>query len=140
MRSMLQVFGISCKANRIRNGVRLALALMSVIVWTGCARDARSLSVNETTARQSLETFLNAWKDGRRETDLAPKIIGKDSDWEDGKILEKFDILPEKRTDGANIFFKVQRTLKSPEGVSLDQEVEYVVGTSPVITVNRFDQ
>ena len=116
--------------------------LLSVVcaVLAGCEQNARSLTVSETTAREACTTFLSAWKEGKKAEDLAPKIIGKDSDWESGRTLESFEILADERSDGANLYLKVRRKVKTPKGSVLDQEVEYVVSTSPVITVNRSDQ
>lgn len=110
------------------------------VVLAGCEQNARSLSVNEASARDACKTFLTAWKEGKKATDLAPKIVGKDSDWENGRTLESFEILPEERSDGANLFLKVKRTIKTQKGAVLEQEVGYVVGTSPVVTVFRSDQ
>jgi hypothetical protein len=120
--------------------LRSLLAITLLISVTGCEQNARGLSVDKAGARQSCTTFLTAWKDGKKAADLKPKITGKDSDWESGKILESFEILPDERTDGANLFFTVRRTIKSPEGTSQQQEVGYVVGTSPVVTVFRTDE
>lgn len=111
-----------------------------VIMLAGCERNARGLSVNNAAARDACQTFLTAWKDGKKSQDLAPKITGKDSDWDSGYVLESFEILPEERSDGANIFFTVRQTLKTPAGAVQQQEVGYVVGTSPVVTVFRSDQ
>jgi hypothetical protein len=118
----------------------LALIALFSIIAIGCEQNARSLSVNENMAREACTTFLAAWKDGKKAEDLAPKIIGKDSDWETGRTLESYEILPEERSDGANLHFKVRRTIKTPKGTLLEQEVGYVVGTSPTITVFRTDQ
>lgn len=115
------------------------LVAFSVAV-VGCEQNARSLSVNETSARDACKTFLTAWKEGKKAADLAPKIVGKDSDWEAGRTLESFEILPEERSDGANLFLTVKRTVKTQKGAVLEQEVGYVVGTSPVVTVFRSDQ
>lgn len=118
----------------------LLVVLVLALLLTGCDQNARNLaSVNETTARDALQTFLTAWKDGKKPEDL-PKMTGKDSEWDQGKTLEAFDILPEQRTDGANLFLKVRRKVKTKKGVLQDQEVEYVVGTAPVVTVFRSDQ
>jgi hypothetical protein len=122
---------------RFSRSVLLLLCLIGVI---GCERNARGLSVDKAGARQACTTFLTAWKDGKKATDLKPKITGKDSDWEAGKTLESFEILPEERTDGANLFLTVRRTIKAPEGASQQQEVGYVVGTSPIVTVFRTDE
>jgi len=124
--------------------VSRALCLLFVAscssLLAGCARNARGLSVNETAARDACQTFLTAWKDGKKAQDLAPKITGKDSDWDAGFVLESFEILPEQRSDGANLFFKVRQKVKTPAGAVQEQEVGYVVGTSPVVTVFRSDQ
>lgn len=117
----------------------LLVAVVSMVL-AGCEQNARSLTVNETSAREACTTFLTAWKEGKKAEDLAPKIIGKDSDWENGRILESFEILPGERSDGANLYMKVRRKVKTAKGAVLDQEVGYVVGTSPVVTVFRSDQ
>lgn len=120
--------------------MRLILPLFCVVALSGCEKNARGLTVDTSAAKEACQTFLNAWKDGKKAEDLAPKIVGKDSDWENGRTLESFEILPEQRSDGANLFFTVRRTIKTPKGAVLQQEVGYVVGTSPVVTVFRTDQ
>jgi hypothetical protein len=127
-------------AGRNLNRAGWCLLVVASLLQAGCERNARSLSVNETAARDACTEFLTAWKNGKKAGDLAPKIIGKDSDWDNGKTLESFEILPEQRSDGANIHFKVKRTVKTVKGVTQEQEVGYVVGTSPVTTVFRTDQ
>ncbi|HEY4259105.1 MAG TPA: hypothetical protein VGM98_03045 [Schlesneria sp.] len=122
------------------SSLRSLLAIAFLVGLIGCEHNARSLAVDKAGARQSCTTFLTTWKDGKKAADLKPKITGKDSDWEAGKILESFEILPDERTDGANLFLTVRRTIKSPEGASQQQEVGYVVGTSPVVTVFRTDE
>lgn len=116
------------------------LLTCSFMGLSGCEQNARSLTVDKAGARQACQTFLTAWKDGKQIADLRPKITGRDSDWEAGKTLESFEILPEERTDGANLFLKVRRTVKPPQGAPEKQEVEFVVGTSPVVTVFRSDE
>jgi hypothetical protein len=120
--------------------LRILLVIVCLSGLPGCEQNARSLSVDKQGARESCTAFLNAWKEGKKAADLKPKITGKDSDWEAGKTLESFEILPEERSDGANLFFTVRRTIKSKSGKTQEQEVGYVVGTSPVITVFRTDE
>lgn len=124
----------------VHRALCLVVATSCFILLVGCERNARGLSVNTTAARDACQTFLTAWKDGKKSQDLAPKITGKDSDWDSGYILESFEILPEERSDGANLFLKVRQTVKTPAGAQQQQEVGYVVGTSPVVTVFRSDQ
>lgn len=124
-------------AKRLRRLLVLAL-LCGVVV--GCSRSARSLSLNQPQAREACTAFLSAWKDGKKIGDLSPKIVGRDSDWESGQKLESFELLPEEHSDGTNLHLKVRRTLKDDKGREIKQEVAYVVGTSPVVTVFRSDE
>lgn len=116
------------------------LVLLLVMTVAGCQRGANALSLNEPLAREACQEFLTAWKDGKKAADLKPKIIGRDSDWEAGKKLESFEILPEEKKHGPNLHLNVRRTLKDLKGRTIKQDVEFVVGTSPVITVFRYDE
>ncbi|MEK6258303.1 MAG: hypothetical protein AABP62_06745 [Planctomycetota bacterium] len=117
----------------------LAMVMLCVLA-AGCSRSARSLSLNQPKAREACTAFLTAWKDGKKVGDLAPKIVGRDSDWETGKKLEAFEVLPKDHSDGTNLHLKVRRILKDEKGRTINQEVDYVVGTSPVVTVFRSDE
>lgn len=119
---------------------RLLVVVLLYAVVAGCSRSARSLSLNKPKAREACTAFLMAWKEGKKVGDLAPKIIGRDSDWETGKKLESFELLPEDHSDGTNLHLKVRRILKDDKGAEIKQEVAYVVGTSPVVTVFRSDE
>lgn len=124
----------------IHQALCLVMVSSCFSLLAGCERNARGLSVDNAAARDACQTFLTAWKDGKKSQDLAPKITGKDSDWDSGYLLESFEILPEERSDGANLFFTVRQTVKTPTGAVQQQEVGYVVGTAPVVTVFRSDQ
>lgn len=129
------------KSRRIVNWSHCLFVLFTLsIALTGCSRTARSLSLNQPKAREACTEFLTAWKNGKRVGDLKPKIIGRDSDWETGKKLESFEILKDERSDGTNLHLTVRRTLKDDAGKETQQEVAYVVGTSPVVTVFRSDE
>ena len=119
---------------------RLLVVAMLCMVMAGCSRSARSLSLNQPKAREACTEFLKAWQNGKKVGDLAPKIIGRDSDWDAGKKLDAFELLPEEHSDGTNLHLKVRRIVKDGQGRSINQEVAYVVGTSPVITVFRSDE
>lgn len=116
------------------------LCVLLVIVAAGCQQTARSLPLDQPQAREACMVFLTAWKDGKKIEDLKPRIIGRDSDWEAGKKLDAFEILPDEKSDGPNLHLTVRRTLKDDKGRATKQEVQYVVGTSPVITVFRYDE
>lgn len=111
-----------------------------VVVAAGCQRTANSLPLNEVQARDACTEFLTAWKDGKKADDLKPRIIGRDADWVAGKKLETFEILPQEQRHGPNLHIFVRRTLKDEKGRTLKQDVSFIVGTSPVITVFRNDE
>jgi hypothetical protein len=120
---------------------RWALVMVVLcLVAAGCSRSARNLSLNQPKAREACTAFLAAWKEGKTMGDLGPRIVGRDSDWEAGKKLESFELLPEEHSDGTNLHLKVRRVLKDDKGRSINQEVDFVVGTSPVVTVFRSDE
>lgn len=105
----------------------------------GCQRSADNLSLDQPRARDACQTFLTAWKEGRNIEDLKPKIVGRDADWEAGAKLESFEILPNERPEGPNLILTVRRSVQPKTGGTVQQDVEYVVGTSPVVTVFRND-
>ena len=115
------------------------LVVLSCAV-VGCDRSARSLSLNQPQARAACNEFLTAWKNGKQVADLKPKIIGRDSDWETGKKLESFEILKDEQSNGPNLHLTVRQIIKDAAGREIQQEVAYVVGTSPVVTVFRSDE
>ncbi len=128
----------------VRLIARWPCRLLVLILWcgvvAGCSRSARSLSLSQPKAKEACAAFLTAWKEGKKVGDLVPQITGRDSDWETGKKLEAFEILPEEHSDGTNLHLKVSRILKDDKGRQINDEVAYVVGTSPVVTVFRSDE
>ena len=116
------------------------LCLMILALLMGCQKSSLSLPLDEKQARTACTEFLTAWKDGKKLEDLKPKIIGRDSDWAAGKKLDSFEVLPEEKKHGPNLCLTVKRTLKDEKGKTVKQSVEYIVGTSPVITVFRNDE
>ena len=105
--------------------------LVFILFLTGCQTEAQPLPLDEPLARQSVQTALQAWVDGKTPADLKPEIIMGDSGWEQGKKLVSFEILKDEETsDGSNLHIRVQRKFDSGES-----KVIYIVGTTPVITI-----
>ncbi len=128
-------------------GAKRGAALgMSLVLWlAGCGpRGATALSLDKALARASLTRFLDAWRDGQKSDQLAsaqPPVIGRDPAWSDGQDLLAYELLGET-DDGANLHARVKLKLgrkNSDVGPAnlATQEVTYLVGTSPVITIFR---
>lgn len=118
------------------------VAALLVSLAAGCGRsNGRSLSVDAELAKQSFDTFLSAWKQGKAPSDLrslSPSIISGDEDWSAGSKLVDYRITDRVFNDGANLHLTAELQLtgakkKKPGKTS----VSYVVGTSPVITIFR---
>jgi len=103
-------------------------------------KSAGSVPVNETTAADACQQFLEAWKDGLELADLSPKIIGSDVAWSNGQKLVSFEILPNEVSDGTNLHIPVKLVLTDEKGAEQKTTVSYAVGTHPSITVIRDEE
>lgn len=116
--------------------VRAMILTICGLLAAGCGGNA-DRPLDQDGARQSLQTALTAWKDGKKPTDLKPGIIVGDTDWEAGTKLVDFKILTEETNDGSNLHIPAELTLKPAQGPEKKTNATYTVGTSPVITVIR---
>lgn len=117
---------------------RLFLLLL-LLVSAGCGSSHALHPVAPETARKSLETVLNGWKEGKTPDawrGQKPEIVVQDVDWSMGKKLVGYEILGEGKAVDANLHCEVK--LELAEGTeTTSKTVQYLVGTSPVITVFR---
>jgi hypothetical protein len=107
-------------------------------ITAGCGHNARSLKLDKEAARQSLSAFLDCWKSGGEADSLktrSPAIIGRDTDWDNGKKLVRYNLGAET-DDGTNMHITTELVLAGG-GRQATKAVEYIVGTSPVISVFR---
>lgn len=124
-------------------GIRCALLAMAgaTLMLSGCGDDARSVALDPTAARQSLETALGAWKSGQTPESLKagePSIIVGDWTWSQGYKLTSFRVLEEKN-QGANLYCTVELVVSGPKARAAKQRANYTVSTSPKVTVIRDD-
>lgn len=116
---------------------RLLVLPLLGLTLSGCQQGARNLTVDKQQALAACDDFLTAWKEGQSASDLQPGIIGSDYEWNAGKKLVSFEILPNDSDDGANLHIPVRLTLKNEQGQETQSQVMYVVSTSPSVTVFR---
>ena len=117
---------------------RLLMLALLCVVLIGCG-GPHGQPVNPTTAKDVLKTFLQAWQDGKKAEDLKPAIIGADREWNAGKKLAAFEILPDEANQGTRLNMSVNLTLKDDKGAESKSTVKYAVSTAPVVTVLRDD-
>jgi hypothetical protein len=109
-----------------------------LVIAAGCGHNARSLNLDKDVARQSLSKFLDCWKAGGEPNALqsdSPAIVGHDTDWDSGKKLVSFKLSAET-DDGTNMHITTELVLSDGRGQAA-KAVDYIVGTSPVITIFR---
>lgn len=115
---------------------RLLMFAMLCVVSFGCG-GPRGQPVNPTTAKEVLKTFLQAWQDGKKAEELKPGIIGADREWNAGKKLVAFEILPDEANQGTRLNMSANLTLKDDKGTESKSTVKYAVSTAPAVTVLR---
>ncbi len=106
----------------------------------GCGRGAVRLSLDREVAHQSLLTFLESWKQGERPEGLkqrSPAIVAGDWAWESGQRIISYRIVGDPTDDGANLHSTVEVTTEGARGRRKKEQITYIVGTSPVITIFR---
>lgn len=116
--------------------------LLALVLVAGCGGpSARKLPLDKSLARASLEKCLTAWKAGESMQSLAtqqPPIICTDDDWRQGAKLLDYKLLDPESDDGTNLHCRVELTLQHSSGVPVTRQANYVIGTSPSITIGRF--
>lgn len=125
--------------DRRRIGV-WAVSLVCLSLAAGCDRGSRRLSLNQHLARDSFTAFLDAWEEGRKPESLRqgePEIIVGDYAWNSGYRLLDYELGGEEHNDGTNLHLSATLVLENPQGRQSRQQVTYIVGTDPVITIFR---
>lgn len=116
----------------------VAIALLAAGLFCGCGSSGGAPHFDEAVARNSLTTVLDAWKQGQAPAALqqgSPKIIVGDMQWNAGAKLMDYEVLEPSSNDGSNLRVRVALKLEDATGHSSQRQVEYLVGTSPQITV-----
>jgi hypothetical protein len=117
------------------------VAIAAVVSLNGCGGGSApsSFTPAENSARQALEMSLNAWKEGKKPTDVgslegggAIQVI--DSDWAAGKKLKSFEIQGETAAaaSSADSVAKQFTVRLDFAGGAPEQATYHVVGKDPL--------
>jgi hypothetical protein len=126
------------KFSRLRIGWVVCLVLL-----TGCGGRPLPSPADPEQARQALRAALDAWARGEKSQSLrggAPPIAVVDGDWDRGLRLEKYRLGPADQLSGPNLLCPVRLTLRNSQGRSIQKQVVYLVGTSPLVSILREEQ
>jgi hypothetical protein len=117
---------------------RLAIGGVACLLFFGCGRSNAPTKV--PLARESLTVALESWKAGQPSTALrerSPAITMVDEAWQKGEKLESFETVAGELDDGVNLHCPVKLGLIDERGGRHSEQVTYVIGTAPVITIIR---
>jgi hypothetical protein len=119
--------------------LRIGVTVVCGLALAGCSGQGEEQFIpSEATARQALETALNAWKDGQarpaRFTQGKVAVEVMDGTWESGQKLRAFEIVAEESSGGPR-WFTVKLTLARGE-----RTVKYaVLGNDPLWVYSEAD-
>jgi hypothetical protein len=111
-----------------------------LLVLFGCSSSPPSSDAAK--GKEILQTSLDSWKRGDSVQSLetgSPAIVFVDRQREKHQLLD-FEIDPSGQPSGFDVQFKVQLSLKSPDGKSLKQKAKYNVSTTSKFVVVRSDE
>jgi hypothetical protein len=113
------------------------LAAVLMLALSGCSGTAAH-AVDTPRARDALVTALDHWKQGDKPRSISSMTV-QDLEWESGAKLLEYQVLGEGQAKDANLSIKVKLTLgvAPGKGTKIEKTVNYLVGTSPSVTVFR---
>jgi hypothetical protein len=113
--------------------VRLAL-LAATSSLTGCGATSPA---DAAQADEILRSVLDGWKQGRKLDEPAGADYVADPKWKQGYQLQRYEIGSDFKPAGLDVSCPVELWLRSPEGKTVREKVNYVVSTSPKRVVVR---
>ena len=114
--------------------IATALAVAACLAVGGCGRSSKDYAPSGASAKETLNRALTSWQKGEKPDRLesaAPPVNVSVSEWRNGKVLEKFEIVEEEAVPGeANKLFTTNLRLK---GAKADTKARFVVvGRNPI--------
>lgn len=124
-----------------RTASALVIALAAALV-AGCSGGGSGAAgaVDAPKAREALKAALDGWKRGDKPASFekaTPPMTVQDMDWMAGAKLVSYQVMGDGKEFGPNLNIPVDLTLRTPQGKESKKSVNYVVGTSPIVTVFR---
>ena len=104
----------------------------------GCS--GRVSPVNVSKAMDALELSLESWKEGKRPDDLnagSSPIVVHELEWSRGTNLLDYEIVSEEQNADQSLIAWVKLKSRSGNGQVTETTAQYIVNTSPVVTVLR---
>lgn len=117
-------------------GRRLAFYLFPAVLLVGCGFSPRAQKAHEEKGREIARQNLQAWREGKTIDSLKPVTIVEPR-WQAGNTLENFAISDSIPDSEYQYRCKVELQLKNNQGKPVREVAEYVITTSPAVTMIR---
>lgn len=118
---------------------RLAMGALAALL-AGCGDTAAPTAADTNQARKTLDSALTAWTKGQTVDAVkaaSPSILVEDPKWKNGATLKSYEVKGDGRPSGAERVFSVKLVLADASGKETTENVDYRVGTDPILTVFR---
>ncbi len=118
---------------------RLAFAL-ALIALVGCGGSDVPVATTEDKARETLDLALTSWQKGMTVDQMkaaTPSIAIRDPKWSRGDTLKKYEVTGPGKPSASERQFTVILWLADADGKETREQVTFLVGTDPVLTVFR---
>lgn len=134
--------------NRPEKCMRLARLLVALIAMTlmvqssGCQRTAVVQASDANAATQVITDAFQKWQTGSTVDDLRnaqPPVYVADDSWFRGYQLKDFSVEKPAETHGTNIRLRMKLRLVDLKGTESTQSINYLVTTTPAVTIARED-
>jgi hypothetical protein len=117
--------------------IAMAFLWMATIGLPGCSQSSGVTGEADLASGQRLlEGVLEKWKQGEKIAWNDQVVVG-DYQWEANWRLERYTIESGVSYSSDSMLFPVKLQLVDPKGSSKEEAAQYVVGTSPKVTVIR---
>jgi hypothetical protein len=134
--------------NRLEKNMRLTQLLVALIAMTlilqssGCHRTTVVKVSDANAATQVITDTFQQWKSGSTVDDLRnaqPPVYVADDSWVRGYQLKDFSVEKPAETHGTNIRLRMKLRLVDLKGKESTHSINYLVTTTPAVTIARED-
>jgi hypothetical protein len=135
-----------CKSiERRRFGVIgvVVILVIPILITTGCFRASRVEASDAGAASTLITSTFQQWKSGRTIDDLRnadPPVYVADDFWLRGYQLTDFSVENPAEVHGTNVRLGIKLRLVDLKGKEITHSVNYLVTTTPAMTIAREDK
>jgi hypothetical protein len=120
----------------------VAIAMMTSFLQAGCFRTPAVEASDANAASEIITSTFQQWKSGRTVDDLRnaqPPVYVADDFWFRGYQLADFSVEKPAETYGTNVRLRMKLRLIDLKGKESTHAINYLVTTTPAVTIARED-